>query len=203
VSDWIIEVVRSLRYLGIALLALLENACPPIPSELIMPLAGYMAASGDMSLAGAIAAGSIGSLIGCIGWYLIGRRIGERRLRAWIDRHGHWLTLCQEDIDTAQAKLRKHGSAVVFFGRLIPGIRTWVSVPAGLSGMPPLKFIAYTTAGTVLWTAALTVAGYFLGSRFPAIGKYLGGISTAVFVLMGVWYVWRVVAQLRRRTHHA
>jgi membrane protein DedA with SNARE-associated domain len=199
VADWITEVVRSLGYVGIALLALLENACPPIPSELIMPLAGYMAATGSMSLAGAIAAGSLGSILGCIGWYIVGRRIGEARLRRWIDKHGHWLTLSQADIDEAHAKLERHGAAVVFFGRLIPGIRTWVSVPAGLTGMPPVKFVLFTMAGTVLWTSGLTVAGYLLGARFPEIDKYLGGVSTAVLALVGAWYVWRVVSQMRAR----
>ena len=198
-TGWVSEMISSLGYLGIALLAFLENIFPPIPSELIMPMAGFVAAKGEISLTGAIAGGSIGSLIGCLGWYYIGKAIGERRLRSWVGRHGHWLTLSEEDIDKAHDHFRRHGASVVFFGRLVPGIRSWISVPAGLNGMGATKFTLYSAAGTLLWTALLTVGGYLLQSNFAEIGKYLSPISTAVFILLAVWYLWRVVQQMRRR----
>lgn len=202
-SDWITETVRALGYIGIALLAFLENVFPPIPSEVIMPLAGFIASDGDINLLGAIAAGAFGSFIGAAGWYFIGRKVGEERLRRWVDQHGHWLTLSCEDLDKAQHFLQHHGGAVVFFGRLIPGIRTWISVPAGVAGMPLGRFLLYTGLGTGIWTAVLTFAGYALRSQFEQVDKYLGPISMAVFVLIAVWYFYRLATHfLRRRLQH-
>ena len=190
-ADWIFNVVQSLGYIGIALLTLLENIFPPIPSEVIMPLAGFNSSQGDISLGGAIAAGSIGSLIGSTAWYFIGRRIGSRRLRRWVDKHGRWITMSNEDIDKVHAWFQRHGATAVFFGRLVPGIRTWISVPAGLNDMPFLPFMLYSAAGTTLWTALLTAAGYWLGSNFRNLEEPLGFASTAVFVGIAAWYVWR------------
>jgi membrane protein DedA with SNARE-associated domain len=156
-------------------------------------MAGFTAAVGKMSLAGAIIAGSAGSLVGCTAWYFVGRRIGEARLRHWVDRHGRWLTLSCEDIDKAKHSFQRRGSAVVFIGRLIPGIRTWISVPAGFSGMSFWRFLIYSAAGTVLWTALLTFAGYLLGANYQLVSEYLGPVSTAVFVAIAVWYIYRLI----------
>ena len=193
VVDWITRIISALGYFGIAFLTFLENLLPPIPSELIMPMAGFTAAVGKMSLAGAIIAGSAGSLVGCTAWYFVGQRIGEERLRNWVDRHGRWLTLSCEDIDKAKQSFQRKGAAVVFIGRLIPGIRTWISVPAGFSGMGFWKFLIYSAAGTVLWTALLTLAGYLLGANYDLVNEYLGPVSTVVFVAIAVWYVYRLI----------
>jgi membrane protein DedA with SNARE-associated domain len=192
VSDWITGIVNGLGYIGIALLTLLENVFPPIPSELIMPLAGFAAAKGDMNLAGAVAAGSTGSLLGCTGWYVVGRKIGHQRLRAWVERHGRWITLSTEDLDKASGYFDRHGGTVVFFGRLIPGIRTWISVPAGLQGMPLLPFLLYSAIGTGLWTFLLTWAGYLLGENYQSVEKYIGPISTGLFAAIVVVYLYRL-----------
>jgi membrane protein DedA with SNARE-associated domain len=193
VVEWITRIITALGYFGIALLTLLENLFPPIPSEIIMPMAGFTAAVGDISLAGAIVAGSIGSLAGCTGWYFVGRKIGEARLRTWVERHGRWLTLSIEDIDKAKGLFQRKGAAVVFIGRLIPGIRTWISVPAGFSGMSLWKFLIYSAAGTVVWTALLTCAGYVLGANYKLVSNYLGPVSTVVFAIIAVWYGYRVI----------
>jgi membrane protein DedA with SNARE-associated domain len=198
-TEWISHIMQTLGYAGIALLAFLENVFPPIPSEVIMPLAGFAAAQGKMSLTGAILAGSAGSLAGCIFWYAIGRAIGEARLRRWIDRHGRWLTLDQHDLDRAQEHLRRHGAAVVFFGRLVPAIRTWISLPAGLSEMPVWKFLTYTAAGTVSWTALLTTAGYMLGANFRQIERHVNVVSSVVIASLLAWFLWRLLRQGRRR----
>ena len=191
--EWITRIITALGYFGIAFLTFLENLIPPIPSEVIMPMAGFTAALGKMSLPGAITAGSIGSLVGCTAWYFVGRRIGEERLRRWVERHGRWLTLSNNDIDKAKGSFHKKGAAVVFIGRLIPGIRTWISVPAGFSGMNFSKFLIYSAAGTVVWTALLTYAGYLLGANYELVSNYLGPISTVVFVAIAVWYVYRLI----------
>jgi membrane protein DedA with SNARE-associated domain len=191
-ADWIIGIVNALGYLGIALLTFLENVFPPIPSEVIMPMAGFAASKGEMNLGGAIAAGSFGSLLGAIGWYLVGCKIGEERLRSWVDRHGRWITLSNRDIDRAHEWFQKRGGATVFFGRLVPGLRTWISVPAGLHHMSFFPFLLYSLVGTVLWTALLTWAGHLLGANYEAVEKYVGPVSTAVFVVFACWYIYRL-----------
>lgn len=190
-ADWIFRIVEGLGYLGIALLTLLENVFPPVPSEVVMPLAGFIASKGELGLAGAIIAGSIGSLAGSTIWYFIGRRVGSRRLREWVDKHGRWLTMSNEDVDKVHEWFQRRGRTAVFIGRLIPGIRTWISVPAGLSDMPFWPFFLYSAVGTTIWTAMLTIAGYWLGSNFQNLEKPIGLASTAVFVIIAVWYVWR------------
>jgi membrane protein DedA with SNARE-associated domain len=197
-ADWIYDIVRALGYSGIALLTLLENVFPPIPSEVIMPMAGFLASQGEFSLAGAIAAGSIGSLAGSTVWYFIGRRIGSRRLRQWVEKHGRWLTMSNEDIDKVHDWFQRRGGVAVFIGRLVPGIRTWISVPAGLHDMPLLPFLLYSALGTTMWTAMLTIAGYWLGSSFRNLEEPLGFASTAIFAAIAMWYAWRQFTWSRR-----
>jgi membrane protein DedA with SNARE-associated domain len=115
---------------------LLENVFPPIPSVLIMPLAGFVARKGNVSFWGAVAAGSLGSLAGAVFWYIVGRALGGERLRNWVERHGRWLSLSCESLDHAEDWFRRRGAASVFLGRLAPGVRTFISIPAGVYRMP-------------------------------------------------------------------
>jgi len=191
--DWITGVIGRLGYAGVAGLTFLENVFPPIPSELVIPLAGYVAAQGDMRLMLVIATASAGSLAGAAVWYWIGRRVGERRLRAWVDRHGKWLTLSGKDVDRAQLWFSRHGNAAVFFGRLVPGVRTLVSLPAGFARMPILPFVVYSAIGTIIWTAALAYAGVALQSNFTIVGDYINLITNVVFGVIGVMLATRYV----------
>jgi membrane protein DedA with SNARE-associated domain len=197
-DDWVIRVVERMGYWGIALLTLLENVFPPVPSEVIMPLAGFVSARGGMSLGWAVAAGSCGSLTGATFWYIVGRKIGRDRLRRWVEAHGKWLTLGTDDIDRAQEWFGRHGGAAVFIGRLIPGLRTWISVPAGLNNMGLWPFLLYSAAGTAIWTSVLTWAGYALETSFKQVDRYVGPVSSSLILLIAVWYVWRLFSQRRR-----
>lgn len=197
--DWITSVIERLGYSGVAFLTFLENLFPPIPSELVIPLAGFVAASGRMHLGGVIVAGSIGSLAGAWAWYELGRRIGERRLRAWVERHGHWLTLAPRDIDRAQGWFRRHGPAAVFIGRLLPGVRTFVSLPAGFAAMPLAPFLFYSALGTAIWTAALAYAGVVLQASFHVIGDYLDWATNALLAVLAVMLVRRYLRCWRER----
>jgi membrane protein DedA with SNARE-associated domain len=190
------DIIASIGYAGVALLMVLENVFPPIPSELIMPMSGFIARRGEMSLWGVVAAGSVGSLAGAVGWYYVGRRIGERRLRDWVDRHGRWLALSGDDIDRAARWFDRRGGIAVFVGRLIPGVRTFVSVPAGFAKMPLLPFLIYSALGTVLWTSALAVAGFMLGARYEKVSGLLDIVTWVVLGAILVAYLRRVV---RRR----
>lgn len=187
--DWITRVIARLGYFGVAGLTFLENVFPPIPSELVIPLAGFVAARGDLRLVLVIVMGSLGSLAGAALWYFLGRRIGEKRLRAWVSRHGRWLTLSPKDVDRSQQWFRRHGNAAVFLGRLMPGVRTFVSLPAGFSAMPFAPFLLYSALGTVIWTSALAAAGVVLQANFRLVGDYLDvgtnvalGIAAALLI---------------------
>lgn len=192
-ADWIIDVVGKLGYVGIFLLTLLENIFPPIPSELIMPFAGFHTVDGEMSFAGAVAAGSAGSLLGTLGWYWFGRRVGERRLRSFVERRGRWLAIDLEDVDKAQDWFHRHGALAVFFGRLVPAVRTLISVPAGLDRMPLWKFLLPSAAGTILWTAGLTYAGRLLEQNYTQVKTYVEIASWTFLGFAVAAYAWRQV----------
>lgn len=180
-------------YLAVAVLMFLENVFPPIPSEVIMPVAGYAASRGELSLPLAILSGSAGSLAGAWLWYGIGYRLGTDRLRSWAGRHGRWLTLSPRDVDRADAWFDEHGGKAVLFGRMIPAVRTLISVPAGISEMPALPFLLYSSVGTLLWTGALAGLGYALGGQYEAVGAWFDPVSKGVMAVLVVGYLWRVV----------
>lgn len=185
--------MNSLGYLGIGLLMFLENLFPPIPSELIMPLAGFTIAQGQMDFFPAVAAGIIGTVLGALPWYYLGQLVGEERLRHWADKYGKWITVSGSDIDKADRWFKRHGNQAVFFCRLVPGVRTLISLPAGLNNMPLLPFLLYSTAGTTLWVSFLTFAGYKLGKNYELIEKYIDPISKIVVVTIVIWFVLWVV----------
>ena len=168
--DWVLMLLENGGYLGIFLLMLAENLFPPIPSELVMPLAGFLAAQGAMSLPLTIAVGSAGSVMGALFWYWVGLRFGEkgRGCAERRERYGRWLTVLPKDVDTASAWFDRNGGRVVFFGRMVPAVRTLISIPAGVARMPQRWFLALTAAGSVLWTGALAVAGFLLESQVHA-----------------------------------
>lgn len=190
--DWISNILESLGLIGVAVLMFIENVFPPIPSEVVMPLAGFNAARGTQTLLGVTLAGIIGSLAGAAFWYWVGRRIGARRIRNFACRHGRWLTLQPDDIDAAQDWFRRHGRLAVFFGRLVPTVRTFVSVPAGVARMPFALFMFYTSLGTAVWTTLLAVAGYWLEGQYEKVSHWLDPLSTGLLILFALWYAWRV-----------
>ena len=189
--DWIVGIITRLGYTGVAALTFLEHLFPPIPSELILPLAGYVSGTGDLNTTSVIAFGSLGSLAGATVWYVIGRRIGERRLREWVDHHGKWLTLSNGDIDKAKTWFHRRGKTAVLVGRLMPGVRTFVSLPAGFSGMGWATFLIYSALGTVAWTAALVYAGAQLQHNFELVSKYMNPITNGIFAVLGAMLIWR------------
>lgn len=191
--DWITQAVANGGYTGIFLLMLAENVFPPIPSEVIMPLVGYIAAQGQLSFAGSLLAGTSGSLAGAIFWYAVGRWIGNERLKRFANAHGRWLTLTSTDIDHASAWFARRGWTAVLIGRMIPGVRTLISVPAGVARMPLLPFVCASTVGTFLWTGILATAGYLLGENYRLIGGWIEPVSNGVVVVALSVYLYRVV----------
>jgi membrane protein DedA with SNARE-associated domain len=196
--DWITGLVEQTGYLGIALLMLAENVFPPIPSELIMPMAGFTAARGKLSMVGVVVAGTAGSLAGALLWYYIGRWIGLERLKRWAAKHGRWLTISPEALDEAAAWFNRHCGKAVLVGRLIPAVRTLISVPAGVAGMALMRFLTYSALGTALWTALLATAGYLLEDQYQKVGDYLNPVSNVILGLIVLGYLYRVITFRRR-----
>ena len=190
--DLITSLIAQTGYVGIAFLMLAENVFPPIPSELIMPLAGFTAARGELSLVGVLIAGTLGSLVGALFWYEIGRRVGVERLRRWAGRHGRWFTMTPDEVDQAVAWFGQHGGLAVLVGRLIPAIRTLISVPAGLAGMKLPVFLAWTTVGTALWTALLAGLGYVLEGGYQQVADWVNPVTNIVTAMLVLGYLYRV-----------
>jgi membrane protein DedA with SNARE-associated domain len=189
--EWINNLVGSLGYWGIGLLMFLENIFPPIPSELIMPLAGFAVAQGKMNFGLAVAAGTIGTMAGTYAWYYLGRLVNYQRLKGWTDRYGKWIQVSAKDLDRVNDWFDKYGLKAVFIGRMVPGIRTLISLPAGMNQMSVLAFSIYSTIGTLIWTIALTTAGFLLGENYASIEDYLAPISKLVlFGLIGLVGYW-------------
>ncbi len=186
------SMMEQLGAIGIGLLMFLENVFPPIPSELIMPLAGYLATQGDMNILTVIAGGTVGSLLGTLPWYYLGRRLGHEGVRRLAKKHGRWLTMSPSDVDAAADRFKRYGNSSVLLGRLIPTVRTLISVPAGVSNMPLGQFLVFSSIGTLLWTAALASAGFLLGQAYSVIQDYVDPISTAVLVTLVGVYIFRV-----------
>jgi membrane protein DedA with SNARE-associated domain/uncharacterized membrane protein YkvA (DUF1232 family) len=192
--DWITSVVSESGYPGIVLLMLGENVFPPIPSELIMPLAGFVAATGQLNPVLVVLAGTFGSVLGALPWYYAGKWLGEERMCAFAARHGRWLTLDDKDLGKAIRWFERHGRIAVLLGRLVPTVRTLISLPAGMARMPLVPFLVYSSIGSLLWTAALAAAGYLLESNYRLVGDYLDLASRIIIGLIVVTYVYRLIA---------
>jgi membrane protein DedA with SNARE-associated domain len=192
VSDWIVRLIEQSGYLGVGFLMFLETVFPPIPSEIIMSIAGVAAGQGRLSLPWVIAAGTTGAMLGNIFWYLAARALGIMRLRPIIHRWGRWITMSWAEVQRAERWFAKHGTFFVFLGRMLPTVRSLVSVPAGLLRMRFKSFFIASTIGTAGWTAMLAFAGYKLGENFQDINALLGPASNAVLVVLGIGYLYRV-----------
>ena len=182
--SWATEVIYAIGYVGVALLIALEQVFPPIPSEVILPLSGSLSAAGRFNLPIVIGAATIGSCMGASILYGIGRYGGEKRLGPWLDRYGKWLLLSRKDLDTSRTWFSHHGTWAVLVARLIPGMRSVVSVPAGLARMPFVRFVALTAIGSGLWNSALIVAGYLLGRNWDQVKGWIAPFGPIVYVIL-------------------
>lgn len=191
-EDWIIRLVDWAGYWGVAFLMLLETVFPPVPSEVIMTVAGVSASRGNMTLGGTIAAGTAGAMLGNWIWYWLAIKFGEVRMHVFIDKYSRWLTLDWEEVERGERLFQSYGSTIVLMARMIPTLRSLISIPAGLFGMSLRRFLVFSTIGTAGWSAALAGAGYFLGSQFEDVEKWLGPLSTLVIAAIVVTYIWRL-----------
>ncbi len=192
-TDWIIQIITDFGYVGIFLVMLAESIFPPIPSELIIPFAGFAAANGDLNLFGVLAAATIGAVVGMLPWYFAGRIFGLNRVRWLADRFGRFMAMNSDEIDVAVLWFKRYGPIIVLFGRLVPLIRTLISIPAGLSRMPLPLFLLASTSGALIWNIFLTMAGFILHEHYEMIEVILDPLSYLVLAAVVLIYLFRVI----------
>jgi membrane protein DedA with SNARE-associated domain len=198
-ARWITDVVQTSGYFGVGALIALQNLFPPIPSALILPLAGFLVGQGRFSFFAVLLAATTGSVISALVLYALGRWMGEERLRKLVRRFGRFALVEEPELDKAFGWFGRYGGIAVLIGRLVPGIGTLISVPAGLGHMPILRFVTYTALGTGLWNGTFIGLGWSLGAQWQLAQRYLhmfeyGVLAVAIGVLL--WFLWR-----RRRAH--
>jgi membrane protein DedA with SNARE-associated domain len=198
-TDWIGNFIEAWGYAAVALMMFAETVFPPIPSEVIMPVAGVHAAQHGLSLWGVTLAGTAGAMAGNILWFAIAWKLGLERFEGFLLRFGRILTMDRAEIDRGRRLFERYGGGIVGVGRVIPTVRSLISIPAGLVRMNVRSFLLWSTLGTFVWTLALALAGYLLGNRFAEIETVLGPLSTGVIALALIIYLYRVVTWNRLR----
>ncbi|MEU5843072.1 DedA family protein [Rhodococcus sp. NPDC047139] len=202
-AGWALDLMDRLGGLGAGIAIALENFFPPLPSEVILPLAGFAASLGSFTLFGALFWTTLGSVVGALGLYSIGRWVGEDRIRTVVRK----LPLVDvEDLERSTDWFHRHGRKAVFFGRMVPVFRSLISIPAGVTQMPTWQFLAFTTAGSLIWNSIFVLAGYQLGENWSAVEPYaevLQYVVLAVVVgVIGYGLVRRIRSRVRAKDHN-
>lgn len=196
VEDWIFQVISTLGYLGLALLLVAENLFPPIPSEVVLPLAGFVVGRGDLGFLQALLASTTGSVVGALILYALGRYGG----RGLVLRYGSWLRVSATELERAEGWFRRYGGWVVLGARVVPFARSIVSIPAGTMQMPLIRFTVLTALGSGAWNALLIGAGVSLGANWTRISGWIGSYSEVVLILLaGVAALFLVLRHRRRK----
>lgn len=193
--EFITSVISSLGYGGIFFLMILESALIPIPSEIIMPFSGFLASTGKLNSVGVILAGSLGNLVGSVITYYLGIRLG----RAFLIKYGKYILFRVHHLVWTEQLFQKYGDKISFVGRLLPGVRTYISLPAGIGKSNFIKFVVYTLAGSIIWNSLLTYGGIQLGRSWQHIDKYSGYLDIIAVVAIAVFIVWIVYSNTRNR----
>ena len=197
-----VETNSTFAYLTICLAMFLENIIPPIPSEIIMPLGGFFVYQEKLNFFILVFCGLFGTILGSLPWYYLGRLVNEKKLSRFLDKRGKYLGVTSDDLAKSKRWFDKYGVSLVFWGRLVPGIRTLISVPAGMELMPLRKFLIWTTLGSLIWVVILTYAGFILGENWPSIESYLDQIKyilKPILILILVYFLLKFFIRLFNR----
>jgi membrane protein DedA with SNARE-associated domain len=193
-TDWITKIVDTLGYVGVAALVALENVFPPIPSEVILPLAGFETNQGRFNFFLMVLAATIGSVVGALILYYVAQYFGEHRVRWLVRKYGKWFQVKESDIDKADDWFDHYSSWAVLVCRCVPLVRSLVSIPAGFRRMPILRFILLTTIGSAIWNVLLIGAGWLLGDNFHVVEEYVGYfqyVVIAAILALVAWFLWK------------
>lgn len=197
ILDWVISIMEALGAVGVGVAVFLENVFPPIPSEVVLPLAGFTTTQGDLNVWAALMWSVIGSVSGAFLLYGLGRSIGAARLRQVAD----WMWLVDAtDVDKSLSWFEKYGKYSVFFGRLVPGVRSLISIPAGVDKMNPVLFGVLTAVGSTIWNAVLIWAGVWLGAEWETVSMWFERYSTIIYVGIALFVAYVLFVLVRRRT---
>jgi membrane protein DedA with SNARE-associated domain len=194
IVEVITSIITTMSYPGIFFLMILESALIPIPSEIIMPFSGFLASTGKLNYVGVVLAGSFGNLVGSILTYYLGINVG----RKVILKYGKYIFFKKEHLELTENLFNKYGDRVSFVGRLLPGIRTYVSLPAGIGKTKFTKFVIYTLAGSLIWNSMLTYVGMKLGSNWKNIDKYSIYLDIAAVLAIAVFLIWFIYNTRRK-----
>ena len=198
-----VETNSTFAYFTIFLAMFLENIIPPIPSEIIMPLGGFLVYQQKLNFYLLILWGLLGTIFGSLPWYYLGKLVNEKRLSNFLDIRGKYLGITSNDLAKSKRWFNKYGVSLIFWGRLVPGIRTLISVPAGLELMPLRKFLIWTTLGSLIWVALLTYGGYLLGENYKIIETYLDQIKyiiKPILILIFTYFLIKYFIRLKKRS---
>ncbi len=198
-KDWIFTFMEEHGYIGIMLVIALENLFPPIPSEIVLPFGGFMTTRTGLTVPGVVLASTLGSVIGAIILYSIGRIVNVDQLERFIGRWGHILRVSRKDVRTAEGWFIRYGNWTVFFCRLIPVVRSLISIPAGMARMGLASFILYSTMGTLVWNTILVSLGAFLGASWEEVLQYVEVYKNIFYLLFGVSFLAAAVWYIKRR----
>ena len=193
-----VETNPSVAYFVICFAMFLENLIPPIPSEIIMPLGGFYVYQGSLNFYILVFSGLIGTVIGALPWYFLGKLLNEKKLSKFIDKKGKFVGISVEDLDKSRLWFDKFGVSLVFWGRLIPGIRTLISVPAGIELMPINKFLIWSSLGSLIWVIFLTSAGYLFGENYENIGLYIDNFKIILKPIFAIFILFVLIRFLRK-----
>ncbi|WP_445660230.1 DedA family protein [Acinetobacter sp. F16] len=198
-TEWIISIMEQLGYWGIALLMFLDNIFPPIPSEIIMPSAGYSASQGQLLLVGVIIAGCIGSLLAAAILYWIGYKFNHDSIFRFVDRYGKYLFIKSLDVKKSLDWFEQYGHRIVFFGRMIPAVRSLISIPAGMSHMPFWKFMFFSSLGTIIWTTFLACVGFYFGENQALMQTIFSQVSHFIIIIVITIMIWILYRRHKRK----
>lgn len=198
VSSWALEIIKTTGYVGIFVLSALESAAIPIPSEIVVPFSGFLAVSGKFSILGVVAVTTLANLAGSLVLFLIGKSGGR-----WVLEHyGKYILIHKKDLDTADKWFLKHGAATVFWGRMLPVVRTFISLPAGIANMDLARFSLFTLLGALPWNLALALVGLKAGENWDLLHGYFRKADIFIVILVVAGVLWYVLRHLKSRKFH-
>lgn len=201
-QEWIISIMQQFGYIGVFILIVLENVFPPIPSEVILSFSGFMTTSTDMSIIAVILVATLGSVSGAIILYEIGKKLNNQAIRNLIRKYGKFLGLTMNDMEKTMGLYKKYENKTVFFGRMIPVVRSLISIPAGMAGMELSPFILLTAAGSLIWNTLLVVAGALLGTAWEDILQIVNTYSTITYAGLGICIIILLIILLKKKALH-